>query len=69
MHMIHYIIGETKFWRAVPQDAGGQMTDLDGASAELRITISKDLCLLVGAEPDDRGFPFGLPPEKWSSLK
>lgn len=62
MKTIDYTIGETKIWRVVPRNAAGQMVDLTGAEAELRVTVSGDLCLKITAAPDDRGFPFSLSP-------
>lgn len=63
MRTIDYTIGERKIWRAVPRNAAGGMADLTGASAELRITVTGDLCLPVAAQPDGGGFPFALSPE------
>ncbi|SHL97035.1 hypothetical protein SAMN05444389_102425 [Paracoccus solventivorans] len=59
---IHYTQGERKIWRATPRTRTGEMPDLDGATAELRITTS-DGCLPLVADPDDRGFPFTLSPD------
>lgn len=59
---IHYTQGERKIWRATPRTRAGEMPDLDGATAELRITTSAG-CLPLMADPDDRGFPFGFSPD------
>ena len=60
---IHYTQGERKIWRATPRTRAGEMPDLTGATAELRITAGDGVCLPLTAVPDDRGFPVSLSPE------
>lgn len=61
-YLWEYWLGETKTWRCAPMTKLGDLANLSGASAELRISIPRDACLILPAVTDDAGFLFTFAP-------